>query len=216
MLLREETSIYAPKRTSLEKQKDMAKVAELYSRGFPISDILEIINEQYPPEKRISKRRIEADIQELTRKWQAESLRSISELRAEQLEKLRQVEQELWQAWEKSKEMREIITSELSTGGIEDAGAGGSRRKVQTRREQQVGDPRYLQGILEVVDRRTKLLGLNEPQKVQLSVIQEMKDDELENLIREISAEVQLPSGIIEGETREVGRGVGGGEETGA
>jgi hypothetical protein len=203
------------KRTRGEKERDMGIITRLYLQGYNQTQIHEKINEQYPLERRISLRRISYDIQEIVQEWHDSSTRELSQFRSEQLQKLDAAEREFWEAWEKSKDVKETTTTEATSGGTDESPLG-RRTKVQRRREQQVGDPRFLDGVLKVIDYRSKLLGLNEPVRVQLSMIQSMRDEELEQLIKDISSEVQLPSGIIEGEAREVSDSFGGGEEAGA
>lgn len=186
---------YLPKRERWERDRDLREIARLYVRGYKRTEITEIINKQYPPEKQLTHRTIEVDLQQLLQEWRADAVREIAEKHAEQLGKLQEVEKELWLAWEKSKEIREVIITEAvgGGGGKQSEGAPiGRRHRVQTRREQAIGDPRYLEGVMKVIEQRSKLLGLNQPEKLEITAIKEMRNEELEELIRTTSEAITV------------------------
>lgn len=73
---------------------------------------------------------------------------------------------------------------------------GGGGRSAKIEKGGQTGDPRYLQVILGIQDRRAKLLGTDKPQKVAPTTpdgsapYKPMTDAELDARIQELAAKV--------------------------
>lgn len=180
------------KRTEEERARDRALMADMFARGYKTSEIVKLLNEQYPIEKQVSLRTIEADVTRLMMEWRAESVQNIAMEHAKQLLRLQAIERELWQAWDKSKGIKEIIITEAIAGGKDDkdGNLAGKKRRVQTRREQNIGDPRYLEATMKVIEIRNKLLGLNQPERMEIEMIKGMSNDDLEKLIRTTSAAI--------------------------
>jgi predicted transcriptional regulator len=76
--------------------------------------------------------------------------------KAEQLARLDHLERTYWDAWERSKEQRESSIQEQIQGET-------SRLRAQIRKDQDVGDARFLQGVERCIDQRCKILGLYAP-----------------------------------------------------
>jgi hypothetical protein len=139
----------------------------------------------------ISPATVKRDLAKIRQLWLASSLRDFDALKAEQLAKIDAVEAEAWAMWTKSCE-RLVRTSEQD---IEASRYPG--RNVRTDSEQGNGDPRYLQIALQCVERRSKLLGLDAPQKLAQTDsmghdanvsqhIRDMSDEELETRTSEL------------------------------
>lgn len=94
---------------------------------------------------------------------------------------LDEAEREAWEAWEASK--RDAVTETVRTmpeGGVQ----------TETRREGQAGDSALLKRLIEISDRRAKLLGLDAPTRsyqagVTPEQLEQMTDDELEQYIKQ-------------------------------
>ena len=80
------------------------------------------------------------DLKAIQRRWRQDTARDLDEDKAKELAKLDELERTHWQAWEDS---------------LERAG--------------QYGNPAYLRGVIDCIDRRCKLLGLDSPQKLEHS-----------------------------------------------
>lgn len=105
-------------------------------------------------------RAIHEDIQHLTERWQAEALRDISAVKAEQLAKLDEMEREAWAAWHRGIGRKQIRTSK--TGG-KDGDSTTLRTEVLN------GDPRYLALVMDCQQRRAQLLGMDAPKRLEAS-----------------------------------------------
>lgn len=82
------------------------------------------------------------------------------------LANLDMVRQQAIEAWLRSKEDREQVVEELKTGGKDEG------EKLKTLREGQAGDPRFLQVMIDVEDKRNKLLGLDKTTTVNQTNVQ--------------------------------------------
>jgi hypothetical protein len=100
-------------------------------------------------------KKIEAD-------WRQSAIKSIDELKAKELAKLDQLEVEAWAAWERSKEPKR--REQMEADVVRDKEGQPQRRpkSAKTMREDQIGDVKYLNLALNCIDRRIKLLGLDE------------------------------------------------------
>ena len=104
----------------------------------------------------------------------------------EELAKINHLEMVYWDAWHKSCEDAQTITRK-SKGVIrkyEDGGGGfvsEQPAEVGQRTQGQVGDPRYLAGVQWCIDRRCKILGVDEATKLNIqgdaNVTQEVRFD---------------------------------------
>ena len=66
---------------------------------------------------------------------------------------------EYWQAWIRSTEDKEATLTEKVEATTT------TRSKAQIRKEGQAGDPRFLAGVQWCIERRCKLIGLDAPEK---------------------------------------------------
>jgi hypothetical protein len=73
------------------------------------------------------------------------------------LARIDRLEQQYWDAWQASKNERQISVTEQTSGD-------GEKLKAGIRKVEQTGDPRYLAGVQWC--QRCKILGLNAPQKI--------------------------------------------------
>jgi hypothetical protein len=84
-----------------------------------------------------------------------------------ELDRIDHLEREAWDAWERSKRHRLVSVSgieEKSTGSAADdrpAAPTETRTREETRKTDQVGDPRFLEKVAWCIDQRCKILGLH-------------------------------------------------------
>ena len=90
----------------------------------------------------------------IQRLWLKSSIRDFDSVKSEQLAKIDAVERAAWQAWDGSLKPREITVQEVSDGEHQ-------AKRVSIRREQQGGDPRFLQIIQKCIDQRCDILGIS-------------------------------------------------------
>jgi hypothetical protein len=129
------------------------QLAELFLRG---------IKRQSELARRLGVNRstVSRDLKALNARWKEAAIRDLDEAKGQELDRLDLLEQEYWDAWQKSKNGHETTTTEQTTT------PDGERNKAAIRREDQHGDPRYLAGVQWCIDRRCEILGLKAPQKI--------------------------------------------------
>jgi len=103
---------------------------------------------------------VKRDLAKVRQRWLESSLRDFDALKAEQLAKVDAVEANAWTMWARSCERR-VRTSNQDIEATRYPG-----RNTRTDEEQGAGEPRYLQIALQCVERRSKLLGLDAPDKI--------------------------------------------------
>ena len=101
----------------------------------------------------------------------------IDKAKAKELAKVDKLERTYWEAWERSLEALERRSTRMSGTITKEVDApDGSKRFVQETPTQQafttverLGDSRYLQGVQWCIERRCKILGIDAPEKHNLS-----------------------------------------------
>lgn len=164
-----------PKRIKPQREQDLLFIERLYVQGRSQREIAAMLSRERP--YTLSHKTIGRDIHEILARWRAEMLRGIDELKAAELARLNRMEREAWDAWERSCQIKERTLSEQKQGT-----AAGQR--AQLTREQQTGDPRYLQIVQWCITKRCAILGLDAPTQVQQTVMTTFSD-----FVRTVSTE---------------------------
>jgi len=103
--------------------------------------------------------------------WEKEAVLDMDKAKGKELAKLNKLELEYWGAWERSKTQKEKTLSRRKISG-KTKKSENDTNKEQTEsaisKEQRDGNPAFLQGILNCIDRRCKLLGLDAPLRLDL------------------------------------------------
>lgn len=156
------------KRTVEQREKDMVLCSGLYLKGYSYREITNCLNEDLKARGMgytVSLSMVYYDLQHLLIEWKREQLENIDEYILQELKKLDQIEKELWKAWEKSVGGKTRVKTSPKKGDR-------SKRKEEVDSEvtleTSAGNPRYLQLILEVQQRRAKMLGFDKPLKVEI------------------------------------------------
>lgn len=146
------------RRTPEQRENDLVFCTDLFLRGYSYRQISDLLNQRnaklgldyaiVPP------MRVYKDLKQLLINWKREHEENIDLYITKELSKLDKIEAELWDAWERSKKR---IVSKIRQSGL---------KKV--RSETFAGNPRYLDLVLSVQQRRAKLLGLDAPVKVDM------------------------------------------------
>jgi hypothetical protein len=107
--------------------------------------------------------------------WQKESKRSIDLWVAEQLKKIDVLEAEYWNAWIKSQKEKKSSSVKSrgskrpkrkgDNGNANDDGIIPTSLEKWEKREERLGDPRYLDGFYSCIIARLKILGREGPDK---------------------------------------------------
>jgi len=147
---------------STRKQQEMAarrrKVASLYLRGVWQPEIAGMIG--------VSQATVSRDLAIVRRQWLEDAKADYDAKVAEQLAKIDAVELEAWTEWQKSKG-RERTKKAVKRYG----GKGGKTEKTEetTTVETLLPEARYLEIIHKSIERRCKLLGLDAPERREIT-----------------------------------------------
>ena len=141
------------KRVQLEQRR--ARVAALYLQGFHQWEIGAQVG--------VDAATICRDLKAIREQWRASAVRDFDEAKAQELARIDALEREYWAAWTASRENREITSTEQVDG------ASSSRFKAAVRKEAREGNPAFLAGVQWCVTRRCALLGLDAPQRSELT-----------------------------------------------
>ena len=141
------------------RQRDAAQIArdrrlasDLYLQGKLQAEIAEALG--------VDQSTVSRDLAALHRKWLDSALVDFSEAKAQELAKIDRLEREYWRAWERSCEDAETMTQKARAGRAKEA------TKVT---KGQAGDPRFLAGVQWCIERRCKILGIDAPQRTELT-----------------------------------------------
>ena len=163
------------KRTEEQRAFDIAFCSNLFLRGYAYREITEQLNAELSKRKagyKISLSMVYYDLQQCLIEWKRERMDNIDDYVTQELKKLDRIEVELWEAWENSK-----------TGKLREKNRKhpGRPRKVldenddpeyygyeETTTETSAGNPRFLDLLLNVQQRRAKLLGFDAPVKIEI------------------------------------------------
>lgn len=156
------------KRTAEQREADKRFSAQLFVKGYTYRQIAEKLNEHNSENGlnyTLTYKSIFMDIQQVLIDWKKERFKNIDDYMQLELKKLDKIEVELWEAWERSKGSKR--RTKIKGGSISSGAASGGELAERTL-ETTDGDPRYLDLLLKVQERRAKLLGYNAPVKVDI------------------------------------------------
>lgn len=143
-----------PRFTSHERQHRRREVARLYLQGKYQYEIAAILD--------VSRQLVTYDLKVIHRAWRASTIRDFDAAKAIELAKIDTMEREYWTAWEKSKQQAQRTTTKRT-----EVTDGNGRTEAHVVKEEQCGDPRYLQGVANCMKQRSDLLGLAAPLKTE-------------------------------------------------
>ncbi len=150
-----------PKRSKLEKKRDLARIADLYLDGKEQSEIAEIIG--------LTQQQVSYDLKKVQAQWLQNTTMNLDAHKAEEIAKTLQTERMYRDIYHKSLNDFKAQTATLRTekpDGKKDKEKDKPLPVIQViHTENRNGDPRALDGILKCIERRCKLLGLDAPQK---------------------------------------------------
>ena len=113
------------------------------------------------------------DIREIEDRWANTFMQgqTLTMFKVKELVKLEKYEEELWDAWQHSKTIGQITRKQLDKDGQPE-----KRGSVAlTKRD---GDPKFMELLLKVSERKSKILGLDAPLKLDTSDEKRMQDAE--------------------------------------
>jgi hypothetical protein len=152
----------APKRTIAQRKADLTFVEHWLVQGYNDRQVTEKLNGDRP--YKLSVRQVRYDRIKVETIWKAEMMADMDTMKRRELAELAKAQAEAWAAWEKSKLDAERTTKEMIEGG-----GDGGRKKASMTKEGQCGDVAYLRILLDIQERRAKILGLDAPARQELS-----------------------------------------------
>lgn len=138
------------RQSQMVREDRRRQTAHLYLQGKWQSEIAQLLG--------VSQVQVSYDLRLLQRRWYQESVEDIDKRKAIELQKVDKVERECWDAYERSKQVREITVTEATEGQY-------PHRKATRRLEAQIGDPRFLERIQKCIDQRCQILGIGAMQE---------------------------------------------------
>jgi hypothetical protein len=151
----------APKRSAGERDRDLDRIAELYLQGKTQSEIAASLGKERA--YAVTQQTISRDLSAIEARWATASEAKLDAAKAKELAKIDSLERTYWTAWEASCKAKTISSAEESKGGT--GKRASSMAKKSVRKEERDGNPAFLAGVLECIQRRCRLLGLDAPEK---------------------------------------------------
>lgn len=214
-----DTSKHKNKRTRAERSLDLVEISQLHLSGHNPRQISEWLNANRDYDLHVNQ--IRYDIKSIEDQWRQSSLINFNAAINRELARLDVIEQEYWDAWRESrkpkKETKQEAVQENRTRrtGLKDPAY--ERKKAETKETTRDGNPEFLMGVRWCVEQRAKLLGLYQPEKLDINWRSEAKkygvDTEslanqyFERLVNEYAANAESGSatGLLEAGDREAG-----------
>lgn len=151
------------------RQKRNRKKLELATRRGEIQRLMltqpQLTGEQIGELLGIHKSTVSREYASILAEWRERCMADTSEIVARELAKLELIEKTAWEDYHHSRLDRERRESELS-GDAKDSG-----KKVKLVREGRIADTKFLAIVLDCMERRAKLLGLDAPDRSEVAAI---------------------------------------------
>lgn len=155
------------------------RISELYLRGMTQHEIAREVG--------VTQQQVSYDLKVIRRALDKQAVENLDEHRRLELARINDLQREYWQAWQESKEQATKTHAKKVAGGS----GGEGRTETTLVKEERTGDPRYLAGVQWCIAERAKILGINAPQRTEVTVttkpLAEMTDEELDEYERRIS-----------------------------
>ena len=166
------------KRSEEQRIYDIRFCADLFLRGYSYREIADALNRDLSARGMgytITFQMVYYDLQQCLIEWKRERLDNIDDYVTRELRKLDKMEVELWEAWERSKtgKTREKNRQNAKPRKVlEDGDNPEYYGYEETTTETSAGNPRFLDLLLNVQQRRAKMLGFDAPIKVEIPGIE--------------------------------------------
>jgi transposase len=147
-------------RTPSQMERDNLLISSMYLKGISQSEIAEKTG--------IDQATVSRTLKALQSEWQTRAILNVDERKRMELERIDLVEREAWQAWEKSKGKKsEQFTRSKGRPSKLDPTKMEMQPQidVQNKQWEADGDAKYLTIVMQCVERRCKILGIDAPIK---------------------------------------------------
>ena len=163
------------KRTEEQRDYDIAFCSNLFLRGYTYREIVAALNADLAKRNAgytISLAMVYYDLQQTLIEWKRERLDNIDDYVTQELRKLDTMEQQAWKAWEVSKTGKQRTKEKTNRGRpIKTDATEGDPEYYgydETTVETSAGNPRFLDLLLNIQQRRAKMLGFDAPVKIEI------------------------------------------------
>lgn len=141
----------APKRTPIQRERDLEITAALYLTGKRQAEIAAQLG--------VDQTQISYDLKVIQKRWRESMLVNINEAKHKELARIDELERTYWQAWRRSCEEKTKTRSGRTAEGIATA---------SVEKDQMLGNPSYLAGVQWCIEQRCKIFGLYEAAKISI------------------------------------------------
>lgn len=149
-------------RTKEQRAADIAKLARLRLFGHTQTECAEKLG--------VSQATVSRDLAVVVAGWKSEAVADMESIKAKELAKLDALEVEAYAAWMGSKAESQKTTVEERPGrqsskDADDDKPAKNGKHIKIEKQRSDGDPRFLQALLAIQDRRAKIIGFDVPVK---------------------------------------------------
>ena len=168
-------------------------VAQYYLQGRTQNDMVEAFN--------VSHSTVKKYLKELREEWKEKALYDFSLAKAEQLARVDEIERVSWEGFHKS------VKGSTSTTTMK---SNQTNTKMRTKTKPSVSDTKWLDKIQWCVEQRSKILGLYAPKKIDQTIKNDVKLEEMstEELLDLANKQAIEPMYEVDGVIQEVEEGV--------
>ncbi|WP_114752321.1 hypothetical protein [Pleomorphovibrio marinus] len=159
-------------RSKPELERDKNFVAEHYLKGYSVRAIALMLSKHVGIEKYVSYRTIHNDLNKLLKEWEKDRIDDINKQKLIELEKINKLERTYWMAWDKSIEDYEKKSKKLmgQVGTDKDGNPiKPTQQEIQTINMVNFGNPAYLSGVEKCIERRCRILGIDAPERIDVT-----------------------------------------------
>lgn len=162
------------KRNAEQREYDILFCSNLFLRGYSYREIQKALNEDLAKRETgytIALSMVYYDLQQALIEWKRERFDNVDDYVTQEIRKLDKMEVEAWNAWEASKMGKERKKSRNSKkpnkvdAEVNDPSYYGYTEEAT---ETSSGNPRFLDLLLNIQQRRAKLLGFDAPIKIDI------------------------------------------------
>lgn len=159
-------------RTKIEKERDYHFITEMYLKRHSIRAIAKKLSDHVGKPNYLSYKAVHNDLKAIMQQWRDERLDDLDAAKTTELNAINKLENTYWEAWEKSIGDYERKSKKLKGSiGLDRDGKqkSPSEQEISTTEMISMGNPAYLAGIERCIERRCKILGIDAPQKMDVT-----------------------------------------------
>lgn len=165
--------VAAPKRSKIQREHDLARIAELYLKGHTQAEIGDALG--------LTQQIISRDLATLQTRWEESASIAMDAAKSKELARLDALEREYWQAWRRS--LEQVTKTKTKRNHMGD--------EAVVMREETSGNAAFLAGVQNCIDQRCRILGLYAASKAVVSGDKENPVQHAINYIREVRPAIQ-------------------------